>query len=460
MKRNIKIMASVTLILILASCSSQYSGNLWIEYKNNILLNRGYAATVYEDRIYYVSNELGTAGIYSMKYDGTDIRIETANPDIKCLEISNGVMYYNGLYRINKKQGSIQSSVKNDHTIYTFSFGGKAEPTDYTDKNHNVQKFYISQNGYIGICYGSLAMEEFRIYDIDYSESFSNEKDKITKVSFQYTDRNTYNEIANNKNNKTENVISIIYQFGDFLIIAGNIPEGNEINWFTYSEDPYVLDSNTGELVLSYDLMQSEALKAFCMDKRYIYCSYKEMAVIIDRTTYQVETAFIPEALSNEYNIAYMTLYGGKLYIIADYWKDHDKKTPPLMGEKLLIMDTDNFTSREVLNLSEGQKVIRMDEKSVTVFDKGIIYETDISDDKIGEKTKVVELGSDFNSGYYTIDYAGEWIFIYKVTYPEQKEDNSLTGQQLRYKINLETGQVIENTIKFDFSAFDRYKEN
>ena len=71
MKKKILSIFLLIAILILSSCS--YSNgevnNLRIYFKNNKLVNRGYAAAVYEDRIYYISNEQNVPGIYSMKMD-------------------------------------------------------------------------------------------------------------------------------------------------------------------------------------------------------------------------------------------------------------------------------------------------------------------------------------------------------------------------------------------------------
>ena len=76
MKKSVTIILSAILVLILASCSPLHSDNLRIDFKPDKSSNYGYAAAVYEDRIYYVSNELGDAGVYSMALDGSDIRME------------------------------------------------------------------------------------------------------------------------------------------------------------------------------------------------------------------------------------------------------------------------------------------------------------------------------------------------------------------------------------------------
>ena len=75
-----KIIAMTILLIsfiILTSCELFWENdNLRINLKQNKLSNYGYAALTYNDRIYYISNEKEISGIYSMKMDGTDVRLE------------------------------------------------------------------------------------------------------------------------------------------------------------------------------------------------------------------------------------------------------------------------------------------------------------------------------------------------------------------------------------------------
>jgi|AGTN01.2.fsa_nt_gi hypothetical protein len=458
MRKYLLITLIIVLLLILTSCSLP-GDNLNINFKNDKLSNIGYAAVVYEDRIYYVSNELGTSGIYSMHFDGSDIRMETANPDITGIEIRDKTLYYGGLIRINKKLATIQSSTIQDHTIYKCALGEKAHLISQVPQNYNLKKFFISQDGYKFMCHGSDIMETLNLLDTTFSQSFSNVNDKVATVSFQYTNKSGYG-IESDEGSNTVNVLKNIYQYGDLCIIAAHIPEDYESDMFTFTEDPYVLDSNTGELVIAYDQKQADALKAFYMDESSIYCSYKEMIIIIDRLTYQIKTAFIPEGLSEEYNITYMTKCGSDIYIIADNWRDQNRKLRPLKGEIFYIMDSGTFDCKEVLNIGSDKRIIGIDEDYIILLDDTVIYKLEINNGSIGEKTKIVDAPSAFDKEYYTIDYAADWMFIYKTIYSEQDDTNiNLYGEQLIYKINLQSGEVIQNDMPFDFSAFDRYKE-
>lgn len=79
MKRLITLVFTV---LFLSGCTNQqftdeYRFNeFFIQYKNNNNSTIGVIGAVYNDRIYYFSDEIGQSGIYSMKTDGSDIRFE------------------------------------------------------------------------------------------------------------------------------------------------------------------------------------------------------------------------------------------------------------------------------------------------------------------------------------------------------------------------------------------------
>ena len=460
MKKSVTIILSAILVLILASCSPLHSDNLRIDFKPDKSSNYGYAAALYEDRIYYVSNELGDAGVYSMALDGSDVRLETANPSVTNLELSGGVLYFTGLYRIKDRRGSIQTDTINNHAVYYGNPGGTFEKAGYLDPVYNIKGFYFSRNGYSVFRYGA-TIEELHLFDAIRSESFSDTSDTITDVSFQYNNVDDYTLAINHGESSTEEILKNVYQFGDLLIITKHIPEDHKnIYWIT--GDPYVLDSNTGELVLKFDRNQANELKAFYMDEENVYCSYKEMIVILDKETYQVKTTFIPGELSYKYNITYMTKLGDQVYIIADYWKDQIDRTLPLLGEKLYIMNPGTFECNMVLDLGSNQRVIGIEENHIILLDHGAIYRVSLDDEQTGSRTKICDAPSDIDSKNHTIDYAGNWMFIYK-NYPENGAftyGSDSPGQQLLYKINLETGEIIQNDVTLDFSALDKYRES
>ena len=98
LKNVVKIISLLLTLLSITSCNKicGNTNNLRINFKSNKLSDRGYAAAIYNDRIYYISNEKEISGIYSMKMDGTDVRLEAQNPSITSIQIYNDCLYFLG----------------------------------------------------------------------------------------------------------------------------------------------------------------------------------------------------------------------------------------------------------------------------------------------------------------------------------------------------------------------------
>lgn len=466
MKKLISVILVGVTMLNLASCSPlpKDVDNLRINFKQHKLSNFGYAAAVYEDRIYYVSNETGASGIYSMMGDGADVNLEVKHPDITGIQIQDGMLYFNGICRIKEQQPTVSTGTINNHALYCVNMEGRiAYLVNHDNTNFNLKSFYISQNGYSFFKYGAL-LEELYLYDPTKKESNSNLKNIVATISFEYIDDGAYKEDYYDKEidgeNNSEEVKKIVYEFGRSMIVAKPKAIEYESNKFE-NEDPYVLNSNTGELMLAYDRVQSEALKAYFMDNKNIYCSYKDIVTIVDKETYQVLATFRPDGISNQYNVTYMAEYGGDIYVIADYWKDQDNRYLPLMGEKLFVVNAMNYESREILDLGSGQRIIGMDENYLILLDNDAIYKLVLDNGQICDRSKICDAPNDINSKNHIIDYAGDWMFIYK-SFPEHGAFTygvESPGQQLLLKVNLKSGEIIYNDVELDFSALDEFKE-
>lgn len=452
MKRVILCLSSLIIVLIVSACAfftnrNVIFDNLKFNLSNENISRHGYAAVLYEDRIYYVSNELGDQGIYSMKPDGSDIRTEINNPSITSFEICNGTIYFNGLKMIQKEKVlNTGEDTKNDYMLYCCPIGeNKASYAFKINGEFNITGFYISEGGYTTITNGSLHELMF-LYD-----------SKFNKISLY--GQTVQKEVTSFSYNGNEVLIDI-YKFGDLLILSKHY---NDYDYFIVSSNPTVIDVNTGELVLKYSGFRylKDTLKAFHMNDEYIYCSYNETIVILDRKTYEVKNTFVPSELSDDFNIEYITGFENNIYIIADRWSNTKDMTRPLLEEKLYVMNPDTFECSEILGMREKQQIIGLDSNFIVLLDNGVIYKAELSNGTIGEKIKITDAPLDIYTTNYTIDCAGDWMFIYKV-YPEKGSvvaGQDLPGQQLLYKIKLESGEVIKNEVKLDFSALDSYKE-
>ena len=73
-----------------------------MNFKQDKLSSRGFAAAVYKNRIYYISNEKSEPGVYSMNMNGSDIQLEAKNPSITHIQLYKDNLYYLGLWEIDK----------------------------------------------------------------------------------------------------------------------------------------------------------------------------------------------------------------------------------------------------------------------------------------------------------------------------------------------------------------------
>ena len=429
MFKIIKITIILTVLIFLSSCSTS---GLMIENKRDNMINYGKESAYadFNNRIYYISNEFDISGIYSMDMDGSDIKIEVKNPSINGIEIYDGKLFYNGLYWIAKKRSSNLIGAVNNNTVYYCTNEGIIQEKEGVDHGLNVLDFYISKSGNAVICYGAFS-KIMELYDDTMSpiDRRDYNSEKIT-ISFNYYD----------------NMIqSDIYKIKDFLILTKHFPFNYDYERFASNEFPFVLDVNTGELVAYYKDRETryDGCKLLFSDENNIFCAYKNMLVILDRMTYNVIKNVIIEDLKDD--IKYITKDNKYLYLITD-------------RSKLYKIDSETYEYQKI-NLNSNQIIIGTDKYNTIILDDKTIYKAKISGSDIVEKQKLIEVPLEFQMKNHMIDFAGGWMFLYKI-YPEYGESyyGEPVGQQLLYKINIQTGQVIKNEAKMDFSILDHYR--
>lgn len=439
-----KILRTILLffiILILSSCSYfTNDDNIKIDYNNDIT-NIGYTSVVYNNRIYYISNELGTAGVYSMNMDGSDVQMEVDNPSIKNLQVSNGYLYFIGLKGFLSKG----HHATNLYTLYFYKIGD-TEYKEVSDLNENIIAFYVSSEGNI-----FLNKADFGESIYLYSDSYlldNYESKSVIEVSFDYNG---------------ERIINGISQIGKTIIISW-FPDDTKLTDFKYSigDRPYLVNMVAGGLVLNKnaETYQKDSIKAFYIDDKNIYCSYNEMIVIIDKERFEVTKNFTPDGLSENYNIEYITGYGNDVYIVANQWSDKNYRKLPLKNEMLYRINPDTFECTEILKFESKQRIIGLGNDYIILLDENEIYKVDLSSKTVGVRTKLCNAPEDIYNKNYTIGYAGDWMFLYKI-YPETGSityGSDLPGEQLLIKINVQTGEIINNEQELNFLALDSYK--
>ncbi len=110
----------------------------------------GKKATFFNQRIYYLSSELGQQGIYSMQLDGSDIQFEFPVEDIRALQVNNDGFYYCGFRSF---EANSDGTYRNFRLFHRETEGGAA--IDVIDQvkstsdlsNENIWDFHFDSNG-------------------------------------------------------------------------------------------------------------------------------------------------------------------------------------------------------------------------------------------------------------------------------------------------------------------------
>ena len=466
-----KIIAMTILLIsfiILTSCELFWENdNLRINLKQNKLSNYGYAALTYNDRIYYISNEKEISGIYSMKMDGTDVRLEAQNPSITSLQIYDDCLYFLGLLEINSSRSfytPIESS-SNIFGLYRKPLGGNnVYISAFTPANENITAFYYSNEGNIILKTGTSEGEMY-FYG-------SNEVDFLSKLEFLYPDDVYYDNNTNDDDYEfTKDMY--VYEYGDIMFILDNQYD-EKIGHFR--NEGRIIELGTNKIVKldhHYDYSNIDNCYPIFSNDKYIYFIYNSfyenektnfcdniMFFILDRKKLEVIDSFFLKEIGKNEKISQVVECNEVLYFIVDEWSVRGTTTLPIKKEKLVSMDTNTFKCKIIAEMKDGERIIGLTEDSIIYYKNKGVYKINLKSDIELESEKILDISMNLNSDKYTIDYAGDWMFIYKIygefTYASKGEK---VAQQLLYKININTGEIMENKIPINFDEFNSYNE-
>lgn len=424
----------------------------------------GYAAVTDGNYIYYISNELGETGIYSMNLRGGDVQLECTNPSITSLQCKDGDLYFSGLEQIVDNRSTVEWT---DH-VYTAWHIQKnhkeARKASFVVTDENIRGFYIISDAYAAINYGP--QWNYLIFhdcsDVATRFTHSSTAPLTDKGTIHFNGQVTEQEPIQD-GRKAEIKLNIFEIDGAYLIT-----EDEKDDLFGISS--FIIDSQTGKVVLSPDneAQYLENFQVLLMDEVYLYCFYKDphfsqtgQMVIVNRENWEVEQMFPLGDIAETYRVSYAMKRDGKIYMLAEQWSSDDKAVLPLKNQKLLVMDPETFEWEVVRDMKEGERIVGLDERGVVYLADGGIWKAKWEGEALGGETRLCDAPKDIDKEKYTIDYAGDWMFVYKIYGDFTTGIREIDpGQQLVYKINLKTGEVVENIVPLDFSQVDPYRRD
>lgn len=436
--------------------------NLRIYFKSSDLYDVGYSSVVGDEKIYYVSNESGETGIYSMDMDGSNVQLEGKDPSITSLQWRDGALYFAGLEKIEDNTATVWMT---DHiyTVYKKMPGKYAMPkASFVENDENVRGFYLISDGYAAVNYSTQGYgSRIKCHDSSFQIDTGPGKahlDKKGTVCFEVPI--TEPELTGEKEKEEINIFTI----GDAYLITTHENDRD------LTGDTYILDSQTGKVVLSPDneAQYLENFQVLLMDEVYLYCFYKDphfsqtgQMVIVNRETWEVEKMFPLGDIAETHRVSYAMKRDGKIYMLVTHWLTDDTAVVPMKNQKLLVMDPETFEWKVVRDMKEGERIVGLDERGIVYLADGGIWKAEWEGEALGGETRLCDAPKDIDKEKYTIDYAGDWMFVYKIYGDFTTGIREIDpGQQLVYKINLKTGEVVENIVPLDFSQVDPYRRD
>jgi len=414
-----KILMLLIISLFISGCTNQqitdeYRFNAFlIQYKNNNNSSLGVLCAVYNDRIYYFSDEMGQSGIYSMKTDGSDIRFEVKAKDIQKLQLRDGKLYY--LYyegisygKSNERWGNKSYSLKSKDLITD-------EITEYKDIESKIKGIMekYQENVYRGLWdFYYLGEDEFivsylnPVVPVMNFRLFSN---KI-KIDGEIPGLCTAERISFGKDIHSMNLRSPSKD--NYLLSSGT---NDYENIGTYDMAVYDVESDSGFTLRDSVLSDIYMSNIFFRQENNLTIGSKNCIASYDLEKKEINKTCVIDK-------AEKLMLFDKKYILAKFKN----------REEIYEFDKEDFSARKVLTNKKGY-IIDVKDGGFIVIDKKYLYKKDLS----GKELWKVKLEKNYIKDEVKVEIAGDWLFI-------KSFDLKTEQSSLEEKIDLKNGKKTE----------------
>jgi len=405
-----------------------------VNFKVDPASSSGKKAAFYNKRIYFLSSELGTQGIYSMNPSGGDITLEIPVEDIRAIQLQDDVLYYSGFAGVKE----------NDHGPYRQFrlFSRKKGDTGSKDflasavysgdlKDENVWDFYISKSGVIVLRFTNVVGYDGRS---ELSGATFKDNRAITFPGYQVVNSG----IVEHVDTKNEALLSFL-RYADFYYVIGNYtstcPEQEALlyGWDSIS----VYDSSQNQVALPIDRSYSSMSANGNFDfSRWICRIDGETAIfasvrglesydMVASTSSDIVSFSSPECVYNQLD------YGDSILVFTERLRNsylngiyapHTYKLNRALSESLYRINPDTGEKIQLLTVGRNQSFLYAD-RSIAAVAKGkqiLIY--DISAEK-PELLRTIDLNHTIVDRANKADTAGGWLFLYRFNEETQRDE-------------------------------------
>ena len=447
--------------MLLSACSNNFLPELRVNFKQNPQRNSGIASAVYGDRIYYVSNELGKSGIYSMELDGSDVRMEVENPSVIYLQVVDGELVYSGIYRADENNKSSLPATGYCHKIYETSRNTPQFTiiNELLDKSRfNIVDAYRTGEG-VTACTENAGLDGESYTTLYILKMEGGEILQEETFQFDYI----WSQIENDRRVLEQETAEVkVDRYADATVLYRGEREEDE-NYYLYRSGAVLTDqsSHTLGIGIKYHILN--------MDGNIIHASFhngnvfdRGMLIEIDLNKKEIRTN-TPAGLGENERAVYAAEHNGEILVVTENATDYRELRLYPGNQKLQILDTETLELREIFAAGEEEQILAVQDEYIVTLEGNTIYKYILKDEIVNMRSRIAEINGLVKERsspieQYQVDTAGDWLFFYKIHGGYVSSYDIDMGQQLRYKINLETGEVLENTRELDFSELDPYR--
>lgn len=415
------MLASLWILILITSTGChiyqegfEHSKTESIVRKQDTLINSGQYAAYNNGRIYYISQENGNDGIYSMNNDGSDVQFELSVPKITDLIVTNDYFYYVGFNRV----------IKGEKYFGLFQFDrtkSKTTEVSNTEDPESVYDAYVTRSGAIYVLAPSPLASS--LPPTNYSYVINNSDEFITKKMLGNGQLNLHY----GKNSEV------------FLLFCKDDYASNRINAIS-SHNASFVDINNGTAFMDDLWIKDEPyFKALCAYDNKVWFSIDDVLYELDLELMGINFIYTISSMPQDditsgMKISEMYLSGDNAYIIFKEGTEDTEHLFALNLEKPTYSKLGDFNSKKaLLNFANGKilwaegDVIHCYSINVTEFYSyigGSVFEIKMPENIIDNKI---------------LETAGDWLFIY-----EKGEKTSTDPNRLLYKVNLLTKKIVD----------------
>ena len=418
----------------------RYYDKVELQYYNDNE-NTGYLSTMYEDSIYYFSNEdKGVNGIYRMDLDDGNSKLLIECPDVRRITVNEDGLYYVGLYKTYNETKYIQDFFYGLFKSDDFSTAERIMP-----QYLSVYDFFLFGDGFLSVSekYQSRWDAMGSSYLLKSGEMVESNENEV-EVNKVYRESGNSSLLAIRKINDIPIYFLATYTFPD----KGQVDGERFYGTYTFAID------DKGDLT-DYDMI-SETFRYKYGSIRYLTNTH-EIVYPYSRALYFISpdnceiTRQIELGLDNPqwegYRINHEILGFDESDIYLKTVIDDCGRLKVIM---YLVVSVNDGKCDKILSLANDRKsTIYIDRENVILKENNKIYKYNIRPEGLTNPQFLVKMKEDD----LVVFKAGDWLFLYSGDFYD-------LARRLLCRINVETDEVIVNTVPFDRSQHDEIHVN